>query len=56
MFEYVHFAGAMLFTLFLLLVSGLAAHNLGRWIWYWAPALLLAAATCRPDTPTEIDA
>lgn len=40
-------AGAMVFTLFLLLVSGLAAHNLGRWTWTWAPALLVVATTCR---------
>ena len=41
----------MLFTLLLLLISGIAAHNLGRWAWSWAPALLLAAVTCRPTAP-----
>jgi O-antigen ligase len=45
------FAGAMLFTLLLLLISGIAAHNLGRWAWSWAPGLLLAAVTCRPTAP-----
>ena len=36
----------MMFTLFLHLVAGLAAHNLDRWTWYSTPALLIAAATC----------
>ena len=40
------FVGAILFTLVLHLVSGIAAHNLERWSWYWVPGLLIAAATC----------
>jgi len=44
-------AGAVLCTLFLLLVSGLAAHNLERELWYLLPALLAAAgALSRPET------
>ena len=45
------FVGTMLFTLVLQLISGLAAHNLERWSWYWVPGLLIAAVTCRPLVP-----
>lgn len=45
------FAGAMAFTLLLHLVAGLAAHNLERWSWFWAPGLLVAAVTCVPAEP-----
>ncbi len=41
--------GAMAFTLLLLFVSGLAAHNLEREGWYVAPALILVAALARPE-------
>jgi hypothetical protein len=43
------FIGAMAFTLLLLFVSGLAAHNLEREGWYVAPALILVAALARPE-------
>jgi O-antigen ligase len=42
-------AGSMAFVLALLLVAGLAAHNVGREAWAWAPALALAAATARRE-------
>lgn len=38
-----------LFSLALLVVSGLAAHNLERPNWVLAPALMLAASTCRRE-------
>lgn len=37
------------FILFLLLVSGLGAHNLTRANWSYVPALMLIAATCRNE-------
>jgi O-antigen ligase len=46
-------ASATLATLGLLLVSGLAAHNLDRPAWYLVPALLAAAAAARPEAPGE---
>jgi O-antigen ligase len=41
--------GSCLFVLVLLFVSGLAAHNLERAAWSWAPALVVLFVTCRPD-------
>ena len=43
------FCAAVLFSLLLLLVSGLGAHNLTRNAWYWAPGLMVAAAACRRE-------
>jgi O-antigen ligase len=40
-------------TLLLLLVSGLAAHNLERPNWVWMPALLVAALRTRPESPLD---
>jgi O-antigen ligase len=38
------------FVLLLLLVAGLAGHNLERPNWVWMPALVVAAAACRPES------
>jgi O-antigen ligase len=46
-------AFAVLFTLGLLLVSGLAAHNLERANWVLAPAFLIAAVTCKREPIPE---
>ena len=43
-------AGVVLFELVLLLVAGLAGHNLERPNWVWMPALLVAAVACRPES------
>ena len=43
-----------LFTLGLMLVSGLAAHNLERANWYWLPALMIIASTARNDDWDEL--
>ena len=45
--------GAMVVLLALLLVSGLAAHNVGREAWFLAPALMIAAVRCRPEAQEE---
>jgi O-antigen ligase len=47
------FATACLFTLFLLGVSGLAAHNLDRPGWYWTGALLVLAVSTARDAGRE---
>ncbi len=39
----------LIFTLGLLFVSGLGAHNLERSNWYWVPALLVVAVSCRSE-------
>ena len=44
------------FTLCLLLVSGLAAHNLERPNWVWMPALLVAALRCRAQSVLDLPA
>ena len=41
-------------TLGLLLVSGLAAHNLERPNWVWMPALLVAALRCRGQSVLDL--
>ena len=41
-------------TLGLMLVSGLAAHNLERANWYWLPALMIIASTARNDDWDEL--
>jgi O-antigen ligase len=46
-------AGVVLVSILLHLVSGLAAHNLGRSGWYLLPALLFVAATCRRTPEPE---
>jgi O-antigen ligase len=38
------------FVLLLLLVAGLAGHNLERPNWVWMPALVVAAAACKPES------
>ena len=38
------------FVLGLLLVAGLAGHNLERPNWVWMPALVVAAAACKPES------
>ena len=38
-----------MFTLFLMLVSGLGAHNLERGHWAWIPALMIVGVTCRDE-------
>lgn len=43
-----------LFTLGLMLVSGLAAHNLERANWYWLPALMIIASTARNEDWEEL--
>ena len=46
---------AIMFTLGLLFVSGLGAHNLERANWYWLPALLVAAVACRSEERTALE-
>ena len=46
-------AATVVFTFFLLFVSGLGAHNLDRPAWFLLPALLLAAASSRNDSVDE---
>ena len=38
----------------LLFISGLAAHNMCRANWYWMPALMLVAASCRNEDWLEL--
>jgi O-antigen ligase len=38
-------------TLGLMIVSGLAAHNLARPNWFWVPGIMVVAVTCRPTAP-----
>jgi O-antigen ligase len=43
-------AAVVVFEILLLLVSGLAGHNLERPNWVWMPALLVAAVAARPES------
>ena len=43
-----------LFALGLMVVSGLAAHNLERANWYWLPALMIIASTARNEDWEEL--
>lgn len=43
-------AAVVLFEILLLLVAGLAGHNLERPNWVWMPALIVAAVACRDES------
>jgi len=48
------FAHAVLFAYFLLLVSGLGAHNAGRPNWFWMGGLLVAALIAKHEDEDDL--
>ncbi len=51
----IDFIRTMLFSLFLMLVSGIGAHNLARANWFWWSGLMIVACTCLPDPEDDED-